>query len=187
MLTSQCFIKIIYTASFNTFFLTSEKLAPSFWMTSAVLAKGNYKWKSKHRIIQGFVLEGKFEHHLDLIPLTWAGTSSTRSGCSEPYPTWSWHCQGWATQSFFGQCVPEPHHLWAKNFFLIIVLTQSMKITRNAALWKLYCHCYVMSTQGGWNIPGWRTTMEASSERTGNGGAEAGSTSVIIQPNILIS
>lgn len=29
MLTSQCFIKMIYTASFNKFFLTSRKLAPS--------------------------------------------------------------------------------------------------------------------------------------------------------------
>lgn len=30
MLTSQCFTKMIYTASFNKFFLTSKNLAPSF-------------------------------------------------------------------------------------------------------------------------------------------------------------
>lgn len=39
MVISQCFIKMIYTASFNKFFLTSKTI----WVTSAVLAKGNYK------------------------------------------------------------------------------------------------------------------------------------------------
>jgi len=42
-----------------------------------------------HTIIEWFGLEGTFKGHLVQPPLQRAGTSSTRSGCSERRPTWT--------------------------------------------------------------------------------------------------
>ena len=59
-----------------------------------------------HKIIEYFGLEGTFKGRLVQPPLQWVGTSSTRSGCSEPRPTWPWMFPGmghlpplWATWS----------------------------------------------------------------------------------------
>ena len=48
-------------------------------------------------------------------PLQWAGTSSTRSSCSEPYPTWPGMFPGMRHLPISGQPVPVFHH---PHFFL---------------------------------------------------------------------
>jgi len=56
-------------------------------------------------------------------PVPWAGTPSTRPGCSKPHPTWSWTLLGRGQpQLLFGnlcQCLTTP---LVKNFFLIFSL-----------------------------------------------------------------
>ena len=65
--------------------------------------------RQNHRI----VWVGKdLKDHLVPVFLPWAGTPSTRPGCSKTHPT----CQGWGSHSFSGQPVPMPHHPHSKEF-----------------------------------------------------------------------
>jgi len=63
-------------------------------------------------------LEGTFQAHLVPPPLPWAGTPSTRPGCSKPLQHGLEHFQGAGSHSFSGQPVPVPHHPHRKYFFL---------------------------------------------------------------------
>jgi len=72
-----------------------------------------------HKIIECFGLERTFSGHLSQTPLPWAGTPSTRPGCSEHCPTWPESFQGWGLHYLSGQSVPVYHHPHGKKFLLI--------------------------------------------------------------------
>ena len=54
--------------------------------------------------------------HLFPTPLPWAGTPSTRPGCSKPIQPGLEHCQGWGIHNLSGQPVPVPHHPHGEEF-----------------------------------------------------------------------
>jgi len=70
----------------------------------------------KIRIIEQSGLEGTLKGHLAQHPPQWAGRPSTRSGCSEPHPTWPWMFQGWGIYHLSGKPVPVFHHPHCKKF-----------------------------------------------------------------------
>lgn len=58
------------------------------------------------------------KHHMIPTHLPWAGTTSTRSSCSEPHPTFE-SFQQWGIHNFSAQRVLESHHLHIGNCFPI--------------------------------------------------------------------
>ena len=66
-----------------------------------------------HRMIK---VGRDLEDHLVPTTLPWAGTFSTRPGCSELHPAWPWTLPGSGIHSFSGQPVPVFHHPHGEEF-----------------------------------------------------------------------
>ena len=71
-----------------------------YWQPAGIKEEFSSVWN--HRIIEWFGLEGTLK--IIWFQPPWAGTSSTRPGCSELHPAWSWTLPGrgypqllWAT------------------------------------------------------------------------------------------
>ena len=54
--------------------------------------------------------------HLAPTPLAWAGTPSTRPGCSKAHPTWSWTFLGSGHPQLLWATCSMPHHPHHKKF-----------------------------------------------------------------------
>lgn len=78
--------------------------------------KKKKKAPGRCRILEYSGFEGIFKGHLVQLLSKWAGTSSTRSGYSEPHPTWLECFQGWGIQHPSGKCVPVFHHPHCEKF-----------------------------------------------------------------------
>jgi len=120
--------------------LTGQTLAPS------TTCKARARWT--HRSANHGIFWGGRDLYRSSSPtlLQWAGTSSTRPGCSEPCPTWPWMFPGmghlpplWATRSSVSPPPYSDNYLLPTEAFPSLPSTCSQVPAKGGRTWGRRC------------------------------------------------
>ena len=131
-LLSMCITLYLFTLHFICHLTPqSVHLVVCYWWTLSLLQN------------QCFGLERTFRGHLAHPPLQWAGTSSTRPGCSERRPTLNVSRDGASTSSLGNlfQCFHHPHHKKILPYMQSKSTLPHCSLSyRNKPCWKYFPH-----------------------------------------------